>query len=159
MDGQAVSKDTISERLATLAGAIGALESAIAATDKALQATSAEELASAISTQTLAADRTLQLKQKLQQNLLSGTDAKTQPLLREQLLSHPNATQLLPQLEQIERRLKKGQDSLTQQALVVNKMQGVNRQLLGVLTQIDEQGYNQQGEHSESTSARTIAQA
>ena len=157
MNPEAVRKDTISERLATLAGAIGALEAAIAATDQALLATSTDDLAAAIAAQTKAATNTLALKQKLQQVLPPSLGAS--PSLQEQLRIHPNASELMPQLEQVEQRLAAGQINLTQQAQVVNKMQAVNRQLLGVLTDVDNHGYNQQGSHSDAEGGRVIARA
>ncbi len=159
MNIEAVSKDTISERLATLAGAISALEAAIDATDKALQATSADDLAAAISDQNKAANSTLELKQKLQKSFPLGSQSEETPTLYSLLSTHPEADELLPQYVQIENRLKSGQLNLSQQALVVNKMQAINRQLLGVLTDVDNHGYDQQGVHSETDSARTIAQA
>ena len=159
MNFEAVRKDTISERLATLAGAIGALEAAIAATDQALLATSSDDLTVAIAAQTKAATKTLALKQKLQQVLPLASNTSPPPSLQDQLRTHPNATELLPQLEQIEKRLAAGQINLTQQAQVVNKMQAINRQLLGVLTDVDNHGYNQQGNHSDTSGGRVIARA
>lgn len=158
MNSEAVRKDTISERLATLAGAIGALEAAIDATDKALQATSADELSAAITAQSQAATRTLALKQQLQQSLPPPEDDDT-PSMQERIKAHPQADELLPQFEQIERRLQAGQLNLKQQAQVVMKMQAINRQLLGVLTDVDNHGYNNQGEHSDPINGRVIAQA
>lgn len=159
MNSKAVRKETISERLATLAGAIGALEAAIAATDQALLATSTDDLTAAIAAQSKAAKDTLALKQKLQQILPSPPDENQQPSLQERLRMHPNAAELMPELEQIEQRLGAGQINLTQQAQVVNKMQAINRQLLGVLTDVDNHGYNQQGSHSDSSNGRVIARA
>lgn len=159
MNSEAVRKDTISERLATLAGAIGALEAAIAATDQALLATSSDDLTAAIAAQSKAATRTLALKQKLQQVLPPPPNASPPPSLQDQLRTHPNAAELMPQLEQVEQRLAAGQINLTQQAQVVNKMQAINRQLLGVLTDVDNHGYNQTGSHSDSSGGRVIARA
>ena len=159
MNSEAVRKDTISERLATLAGAIGALEAAIAATDQALLATSTDDLTAAISAQSKAATKTLALKQKLQEILPPSRDPSKQPSLQDQLRTHPNAAELMPQLEQVEQRLIAGQLNLAQQAQVVNKMQAINRQLLGVLTDVDNHGYNQQGSHSDSSGGRVIARA
>jgi len=160
MNSKAVRKDTISERLSTLAGAIGALESAIAATDQALLATSSEELSAAISAQSQAAKRTMALKQSLQHSLPNaGKGSSRMSTLHDQLQAHPDATTLLPQYQQIEERLKAGQISLAQQAQVVNKMQAINRQLLGVLTDVDNHGYNQRGNHNDSDDGRLIARA
>jgi len=159
MNFEAVRKDTISERLATLAGAIGALEAAIEATDNALQATSADELSAAITAQSQAATRTLALKQHLQQSLPPSANNKGQMSMQERLRVHPQADELMPQFEQIERRLKEGQLNLKQQAQVVIKMQAINRQLLGVLTDVDNHGYNQQGGHSDAGDGRVIAKA
>lgn len=158
MNSEAVRKDTISERLATLAGAIGALETAIAATDQALLATSSDELTAAITAQSKAATRTLALKHKLQQ-AFPPPNALPPPSLQDQLRTHPNASELMPQLEQVEQRLAAGQINLTQQAQVVNKMQAINRQLLGVLTDVDNHGYNQQGSLSDSSDGRVFARA
>lgn len=160
MKPEAVRKDTISERLATLAGAIGALEAAIAATDKALQATSPEELGAAIKAQSQAATRTMALKQSLQQSLpLDGTGNTRVESLKQLLQGHPDSDALLPQVTQIEERLKAGQVSLAQQAQVVNKMQAINRHLLGVLTDVDNHGYNRSGNHHDAEDARLIARA
>ncbi len=152
---QAVRTETISERLATLAGAIGALEAAIDATDKALQATSAEELSTAIAAQAKAANQTLALKQQLQLSLGSDTQVSLQTLLSE----HPDADTLLPQYNDIEQRLIAGQISLSEQAQVVNKMQAINRQLLGVLTDMEDHSYDSQGSHSDASNQRIIARA
>mgnify|MGYP000642360103 CR=1 FL=1 len=159
MNFEAVRKETISERLATLAGAIGALEAAIDATDNALRATSADELSAAITAQSKAATRTLALKQHLQQSLPPSAKGKGQLSMQDRLRAHPQAAELLPQFEQIERRLQAGQMNLKQQAQVVIKMQAINRQLLGVLTDVDNHGYNRQGGRSESGDGRVIAKA
>lgn len=159
MTNEAVRTETISERLATLAVAIGALEAAIDATDKALQATSAEELSAAIAAQNKAANQTLSLKKQLIVSLEGNVGGATDSTLQALLSTHPDATALLPQLEEIELRLRAGQLNLTQQAQVVNKMQAINRQLLGALTDTENHSYDSHGSHADASNGRVFAKA
>lgn len=159
MDTQAVRTDTISEQLATLAGATSALEAAIETTDEALQATSTDELSAAIRIQSQAATRTLTLKNELRKSFPDTTKNNARLPLQEQIQAHPDADTLLPLFESIEQRLKAGRLKLSQQAQVVNKMQMINQQLLGLLVNIDKSSYNQQGNQNDGSGARVIAKA
>jgi|GEM_PF-6044736 len=159
MQAPAISADLINDKLRTLAAAIEIMESAIAATDAALDGHATADLAEAINKQMATAQRTLTLKDQVQQFVAVSTPAGSPAKLREMISVLPEASTLLPQLDQIEAKLSTLEQRLSQQAKVVNKMQSVNRQLLTALMPADNAGYDRSGSHRDDNDGRVFAQA